>query len=143
MRSRCFLVAGLAVFAAMSVCAFGATAAASGKPEAAGKSGKTRTSRKRHRRERGQKAPTRERISEIQQALEKDGSYAGKPNGKWDASTVEAVRKFQGAHGLNPTGKLDAPTLQKLGLGSDTAGVAAPLPPVSTSSTTPQATRQF
>jgi peptidoglycan hydrolase-like protein with peptidoglycan-binding domain len=60
--------------------------------------------------------------------LAKDGSFAGKPNGKWDASTVEATRKFQEAHGLNPSGKLDAKTLMQLGLGSPTAGVAAPAP---------------
>ena len=39
------------------------------------------------------------------------------------------MRKFQTKSHLNPTGKLDAPTLQKLGLGSETAGVAAPTPP--------------
>jgi hypothetical protein len=43
------------------------------------------------------------------------------------------MRKFQAGHGLNPSGKLDAATLQKLGLGSQTAGVAAPVPPVATS----------
>jgi peptidoglycan hydrolase-like protein with peptidoglycan-binding domain len=48
---------------------------------------------------------------------------------------VEAMRKFQDAHGLNPSGKLDAKTLQQLGLGSQTAGVAAPLPPTSSTST--------
>ncbi|MGB7470495.1 MAG: peptidoglycan-binding domain-containing protein, partial [Candidatus Acidiferrum sp.] len=53
---------------------------------------------------------------------------------KWDAATVDLMNKFQDAHGLSPTGKLDAKTLQKLGLGSQTAGVAAPLPPVSSSS---------
>ena len=86
------------------------------------------SSSKNKRRERGQQAPTPERITEIQQALAKDGSYTGKPNGKWDESTVEAMRKFQEAHGLNPTGKLDARSLQQLGLGSATAGVARPLP---------------
>jgi peptidoglycan hydrolase-like protein with peptidoglycan-binding domain len=91
-------------------------------------------SRRSSRRERGQKAPTPDRISEIQQALAKDGSFAGKPNGKWDAATIEATRKFQEVHGLNPTGKLDAKTLQQLGLGSQTAGVAPPMPPVSASS---------
>jgi peptidoglycan hydrolase-like protein with peptidoglycan-binding domain len=85
------------------------------------------------RRERGQKAPTPDRISEIQQALAKDGSFAGTPNGKWDNSSVEAIKKFQAGHGLNPSGKLDALTLQKLGLGSQTAGVAAPMPPDATS----------
>ncbi len=65
-----------------------------------------RTSRRSGRRERGQKVPTPDRISEIQQALAKDGSFTGKPNGKWDASTIEATRKFQETHGLNATGKL-------------------------------------
>jgi hypothetical protein len=43
------------------------------------------------------------------------------------------MKKFQDAHGLNPSGKLDAKTLQQLGLGSRTAGVAPPLPPTSSS----------
>jgi peptidoglycan hydrolase-like protein with peptidoglycan-binding domain len=105
---------------------------ASSKP--ASSSHRAKSSKKSRRRARGQKAPTPDRISEIQQALAKDGSFAGKPNGKWDASTIEATRKFQEAHGLNPTGKLDAKTLQQLGLGSQTAGVAPPMPPVSSSS---------
>jgi len=107
---------------------------------------RSKSSKRTSRRERGQKAPTPERISEIQQALAKDGSFAGKPNGKWDDSTIEATRKFQEAHGLNPTGKLDAKTLQQLGLGSQTAGVAPPMPPVSSSSlqktTSPQTARR-
>jgi peptidoglycan hydrolase-like protein with peptidoglycan-binding domain len=77
-------------------------------------------------------------VSEIQQALGKDGSFTGAPNGKWDDATVEGMKKFQAAHGLNPSGKLDARTLQKLGLGSQTAGIAAPMPPISSSlATTP------
>jgi peptidoglycan hydrolase-like protein with peptidoglycan-binding domain len=68
-------------------------------------------------------------VSEIQAALAKDGSFAGRPDGKWDDDTTTAVRKFQASHGLNPTGRLDALTLQKLGLGSETAGLAAPKPP--------------
>jgi peptidoglycan hydrolase-like protein with peptidoglycan-binding domain len=94
-----------------------------------GKSGKS------SRRQVGQKAPTSQRISEIQQALAKNGAYTGAPNGKWDASTVEAMKKYQGAHGLNPSGKLDAKTLQQLGLGSQTAGIAAPTPAIRISST--------
>lgn len=93
-------------------------------------------SSKSKRRERGQQAPTPERITEIQQALAKGGSYAGKPDGKWDDSTTEAMRKFQESHGLNPTGKLDAKTLEQLGLGSATAGVAAPLPSTTASKLT-------
>ena len=77
----------------------------------------------------GQAAPTPDRINEIQAALAKNGAYDGTPSGKWDDTTADAMRKFQSSHGLNPSGKLDAPTLQKLGLGSETAGVAAPTPP--------------
>jgi peptidoglycan hydrolase-like protein with peptidoglycan-binding domain len=73
-------------------------------------------------------APTSARISEIQSALAAQGSYKGQPNGKWDDSTAQAMKEFQSAHGLTPTGKLDALSLQKLGLGSEIAGRAAPQP---------------
>ncbi len=106
---------------------------------------RTKSSRKSHRRERGQKVPAPDRISEIQKALAKDGSFTGTPNGKWDAATAEATKKFQESHGLNPTGKLDAKTLQQLGLGSQTAGAAPPVQPVSSTATiapAPTARRQ-
>jgi peptidoglycan hydrolase-like protein with peptidoglycan-binding domain len=80
------------------------------------------------KREPSQKAPTADRISEIQSALVRGGYYQGEPNGKWDSNTVAAVQKFQSANGIEANGKLDAPTLQKLGLGSDIAGVSAPKP---------------
>ena len=83
----------------------------------------------RSRRQPGQKAPTSDRVGEIQSALARQGSFSGEPNGKWDDNTSDAMRRFQASHGLSPTGKLDALTLQKLGLGSQTAGVAAPTPP--------------
>lgn len=82
----------------------------------------------------GQKAPTPERITEIQQALAKNGAFPNDPSGKWDENTADAMRKFQASHGLNPTGKLDALTLRQLGLGSATAGLAPPSPPLKTSS---------
>jgi murein L,D-transpeptidase YcbB/YkuD len=92
-----------------------------------------RTTRRRYHRRRpryrGQRAPTSGRISEIQQALAKNGAFTGSPDGKWGPSTVEAMKKFQSSNGLNATGKLDARTLQKLGLGSQIAGIAPPLPP--------------
>lgn len=83
------------------------------------------------RKVKGQAAPTPERINEIQEALAKHGVYSGEPTGRWDDSTSDAMRTFQSRNHLNPTGKLDAPTLQKLGLGSETAGLAAPTPPPS------------
>src|SRR5271163_4437916 len=80
------------------------------------------------RREPFQKAPTASRISEIQTALSRGGYFEGEPNGKWDSTTIAAMQKFQSANGLNSSGRIDATTLQKLGLGSGTAGVDAPKP---------------
>jgi peptidoglycan hydrolase-like protein with peptidoglycan-binding domain len=128
------LAAGSLAFASSGAATAAGTPSKASKAPASRAARGKRSSKHSRRRERGQKAPTPERITEIQQALAKDGSFNGKPNGKWDGLTVEAMRKFQAAHGLNATGKLDALTLQKLGLGSTTAGVAAPLPPVSSSS---------
>jgi peptidoglycan hydrolase-like protein with peptidoglycan-binding domain len=136
MRKATHLALTLLFAAGLGVSASSANAqtAQQKKPAAsssAKKSHKRKSSRKLSRWERGQKAPTPDRITEIQQALAKEGSFTGTPNGKWDDSTVDAMRRFQDAHGLNPSGKLDAKTLQQLGLGSQTAGVAAPLPPTS------------
>jgi peptidoglycan hydrolase-like protein with peptidoglycan-binding domain len=92
-------------------------------------SGKISKNRHRGKKVKGQTAPTSDRISAIQEALAGKGTFTGTPTGKWDDSTVEAMKRFQASNGLNPSGKLDALTLQKLGLGSETAGVAAPTPP--------------
>lgn len=72
------------------------------------------------------KAPSKDRTEEIQSALGRGGYYKAEPSGKWDGRTQEALRQFQEANGLPPTGKLDALSLQKMGLGSDVAGVSAP-----------------
>ncbi len=85
--------------------------------------------RQRRPRYRGQTAPTPERIKEIQAALARAGFFQREPNGKWDNYSQEAMLKFQQANGLKPTGKLDALSLQKLGLGSEIAGLAPPRPP--------------
>lgn len=87
------------------------------------------SARRRSKKVKGQAAPTPERITEIQQALANKGAFDGAPNGKWDDSTVAAMKRFQSSNGLTPTGKLDALTLQKLGLGSETTGLAPPTPP--------------
>jgi peptidoglycan hydrolase-like protein with peptidoglycan-binding domain len=94
------------------------------------KSGKKTAGKAPHsRKQTGQKAPTSERISEIQTALAREGAYNGSPTGSWDDQTSAAMRKYQSTHGLTANGKLDAPTLHRLGLGSQTAGIAAPTPP--------------
>jgi peptidoglycan hydrolase-like protein with peptidoglycan-binding domain len=140
MRLRTSMTAGLILLLAAGTSrsapsSWGTATRTAAKPGAssASKARVKKSSKHSKRREKGQKAPAPERISEIQQALAKDGSFNGSPSGKWDDSTVEAMKKFQAGHGLNPSGKLDAATLQKLGLGSQTAGVAAPMPPVATS----------
>jgi peptidoglycan hydrolase-like protein with peptidoglycan-binding domain len=99
-------------------------------------SASTRKRRSRYRRKRRHhitlpKQPAADRTEEIQSALERGGFYSGSPNGKWDNNTQEALRRFQTADGLPPTGKLDALSLQKLGLGSDVAGLSAPRPVMS------------
>ena len=104
----------------------------SANPQKQGKRNAKKVSSKRSKRRRGargQKAPTRERIEQIQTALAREGFYEAEPTGKWDATTTEAMKRFQAAHGLNRTGKLNALSLQKLGLGSEVAGRAAPRPP--------------
>jgi len=113
----------LLLAAGLGVCAAPAQAqgATQKKSTSSNSAHRAKSSKKSRRRERGQKVPA------------KDGSFKGTPNGKWDAPTMEATRKFQEAHGLNPTGKLDAKTLQQLGLGSHTAGVAPPMTPISSS----------
>jgi len=90
---------------------------------------KKTTKKKRPHREPIQKAPTTDRIQEIQSALAREGYYKGDPSGKWDDETQDAMRRFQEEHDLTGTGKIDATSLQKLGLGSDIAGVSAPRPP--------------
>ncbi len=140
LASSLLLAAGLGVFSDSTQ----AKNPAPGKPgraSARSASHGKRSARRSRRRDRGQKAPTPDRITEIQQALAKDGSYTGTPSGKWDDATAEAMRKFQELHGLTPTGKLDARSLQQLGLGSPIAGVAPPLPSTATSKLTPPSTQ--
>ena len=113
-----------------------ASKTAAGSKTATSSNGATAKSRKgasrKSKRVKGQTAPTTERINEIQTALAKKGFYAGEPTGKWDGDSTEAMKKFQAANGLTPSGKYDAWTLQKLGLGSGTAGMGAPTPPPNT-----------
>jgi len=94
---------------------------------------KTSSRSKRKPKVKGQSVPTPDRIREIQTALQKDGSYEGAPTGKWDAATTDAMKKYQDKIGVNPTGKIDAVSLNKLGLGSETAGKGAPVPAASSS----------
>lgn len=57
-----------------------------------------------------------DRISQIQEALQKRGYYNGSITGVYDDSTVESMRQFQSAHKIDVTGYATAHTLKLLGL---------------------------
>jgi peptidoglycan hydrolase-like protein with peptidoglycan-binding domain len=124
----CYVGAVLIVSAAPA--AYGAPAPVAAQSSASRKK-KTASKSKKKPKISSQKAPTADRIREIQSALKQQGAYDGEPTGKWDDSTVDAMKKYQENRGLNPTGKIDALTLNKLGLGSGTAGKGAPTPTAS------------
>ena len=87
------------------------------------------TVRRRRQAVRGQRAPTAQRIGEIQQAMSRSGHYEGKLTGKLDSHMVAALADFQEAKGLKRTGKLNALTLKKLeqyGLPPNSRASAAP-----------------
>lgn len=66
-----------------------------------------------------QRTPEPERIREIQQALT-DRGYPVEVNGSWDASSIEALKKFQADQqikNLSGSGKINSLTLITLGLG--------------------------
>ena len=54
---------------------------------------------------------------EIQQALAERGFYEGPVDGHWNASCVEALKRFQADQNLSPDGKLGSLSLIALGLG--------------------------
>ena len=110
-------------------------------PQTSSKS-KRKTSARRSKRKskaKAQAAPTPDRIKEIQTALQREGAYNGDATGKWDSTSIEAMKSYQDKNGLSPTGKIDALTLEKLGLGSSTAGKGAPSPTASSSPASPPA----
>ena len=125
-----------AAFGASRAAARQSAAAQTGAPQGSGTATTTtkkvaprpRVIRRRRPRQRVQLAPTAARISEIQSALAAQGVYKAQPNGRWDIASIQAMKDYQASHGLTVSGKLDALTLQKLGLGSEIAGRAAPLP---------------
>ena len=76
-----------------------------------------------------QQQPTPERYREIQQALIDRGFLEGEPTGRWDAASIEALKRFQADQQLSPTGKIDALSLIRLGLGPRRQNLAlAPSP---------------
>ena len=75
--------------------------------------------RYRRRRVRGQRYIKPERVTQIQQALIKVHYFDGEPNGKWDAKTIAAMKKYQADNGWQTKLTPDSRALVKLGLGED------------------------
>jgi peptidoglycan hydrolase-like protein with peptidoglycan-binding domain len=70
-----------------------------------------------------------DQIRDVQATLKNQGFYYGETDGKENAETGAAIRRFQIRNGLKVTGKLNAETLDALGLGQKSAPPAeAPAP---------------
>src|SRR5579864_8174985 len=122
------LIALVALCVAFPALTFAGTTRATTAHSASASKKKPSKKRRKSSRQSSQKVPTSDRITEIQSALARVGYLQGDPTGKWDSTTVAAMQKFQSSNGLEANGKLDALSHQKLGLGSDIAGVSAPKP---------------
>jgi peptidoglycan hydrolase-like protein with peptidoglycan-binding domain len=68
---------------------------------------------------RGQQAIDQERVTQIQQALIRQNYLTGGADGKWDATTIAAMQKYQADHGWQTKLMPDSRALVKLGLGPD------------------------
>src|SRR5215471_15548481 len=84
----------------------------------ASKSGKKVTSTRRVATRSRQMNPSPERYKEIQQALSAKGYLsAEQANGRWDDSSMAALKKFQADQNLDASGKINSLSLIALGLG--------------------------
>lgn len=66
---------------------------------------------------RGQKAIDGERVRQIQAALIREHYLKGEPSGKWDASTQDALHRYQSDQGWQSKTVPDSRALIRLGLG--------------------------
>ena len=82
--------------------------------------------RRSKKRKRGQQAIDGERATQIQQALVREHYLKGTPSGKWDASTQEAMRRYQADQGWQTKEVPDSRALIRLGLGPDNGHLLNP-----------------
>ena len=76
-------------------------------------------SARRSKRKRGQQAIDNERARQIQQALVREHYMKSQPSGTWDASTQDAMRRYQADQGWQTKEVPDSRALIRLGLGPD------------------------
>lgn len=82
--------------------------------------------RRSKKRKRGQQAIDGERATQIQQALVREHYLKGTPSGTWDASTQEAMRRYQADQGWQTKEVPDSRALIRLGLGPDNGHLLNP-----------------
>jgi len=74
--------------------------------------------------------PREQYLRAVQKSLNDKGYKVGKLDGVWGPKTAEALRNFQGDHGLQATGQIDAQTIAALGItqpaSPTTTGAASP-----------------
>jgi len=80
----------------------------------------------RKRRVRGQKAIDSDRVRQIQEALIREHYMKGEPSGKWDASTQQALHRYQSDQGWQSKTVPDSRALIRLGLGPDSEHLLNP-----------------
>ena len=80
----------------------------------------------RKRRVRGQKAIDSARVRQIQEALIREHYLKGEPSGQWDASTQQALHRYQSDQGWQSKTVPDSRALIRLGLGPDSEHLLNP-----------------
>jgi hypothetical protein len=77
-----------------------------------------------------QMSPSTDRYREIQQALAAKGYLSpDDATGSWNATSADALKKFQSEQNIDASGKINSLSLIALGLGPKREAVTAPLPP--------------
>ena len=103
----------------------------------------TRTSShkgKRAKKVKGQQKIDSERTHQIQEALIRQHYMTGEATGKWDATTEDALRRFQADNGWQNKTVPDSRALIKLGLGPSHDHLLNPESAMTTSADAPQST---
>jgi peptidoglycan hydrolase-like protein with peptidoglycan-binding domain len=75
---------------------------------------------------RGQKAIDSDRVRQIQEALIREHYLKSEPSGNWDASTQQALRRYQSDQGWQSKTVPDSRALIRLGLGPDSEHLLNP-----------------
>jgi hypothetical protein len=120
-----FILMGIAVCVAASTSTTSTTTATPKKKPSTHHTGKTSSHKKSGRRSRktsrvhGQQKIDPQRARSIQEALIRDHYLSGQPTGTWDATSQNAMEKFQADNGWQTKEIPDSRALIKLGLGPD------------------------